>query len=684
MAHRCVRKFRLAKPASLDARHFHTIPARHDAPALPLAEHSTSASGPSSSRRSPLDVLREQKVSDLRSLLSLRTPSPNRVWGNYLELLQFYGSAKVPLDIHQSVLRKCAPPAAHVRAIAARRVAAGQRYKEDMLYESRYQRIIRNIRSAGDTPSLSDYHCVLDLFAAVGNHNGAMMVLAEIGRVGLVKDPRTYGLCLQALCHRLTLPVWHLDRPALVDEVTEHCMTILNEMADRGVPYAPVNVDLAFRILKETMNMEGFTMLMRNAYGIDLAYPDRSPLEYWGKVRDAATEVEAQDGQSVRFPTQLPFTLATFNTALDYLARSGNVTKLVQTFEVITNPLPSTTSNPNSFDDEDDEDFGVSNPQVAPYRSPHVQPNTTSFRTLLRGVCDAGHVGLARHYVLVAIAQERQQDYLLLRSALTQPPDELPAPRLSINRNLLLPVFHLANRQKDVELLRWITVRIKRAVRWHRHAIKYYTSTRTRWVESGVYVPKRAVETDLEDDVGSDLPSAASTSRFSSFFSPSSSSRQASATFDASSSSNEDFTTSAIQAEEGQKTFDVDLHLKLLERELLELEDLERHADVVLGRSTQRLKERLGRRVWNSKDIFLRDIGRRTTLPKAVFRENVNFRSQSEVEARQLKERSAKTRERPTWGAPPPLARTGPMGEQYTATSSVEREERPPKSSRES
>ena len=680
MAHRCVRKFRLANSAFLDVRHFHTTPAQHDALAVSLAEHSTAASGSSSSRKGPLDVLRERKVSDLRSLLSLKTPSPSRVWGNYLELLQYYGTAKVPLDIHQSVLRKCAPPASHIRAVAARKMASGRRYKQDVLYESRYQRIIRNIRSAGDTPALEDYHCVLELFAAVGNHTAAMMVLTEIGRVGLVKSPLTYALCLQALSHRLSLPVYHLDRPALVDEVTEHCMTILNEMADRGVPYAPVNVDLAFRILKETMNMEGFTMLMRNAYGIDLAYPDRAPLEYWGKVRNAAKEAEAQGNLPVPFPPQLPLTLSAFNTALDYLARSKNVSKLVQTFEVLTNPLSSASSNSNSFADEDDDDFGVSNPQVAPYMSPRIEPNTTSFGTLLRGVCNAGHAVLARHYVLVAMEEERKHSTFMTYMTVSRPPDQVPAPRLSINRSILQPVFHLANHDRDIELLRWIAVRIKRAISRHQRALKLYNVARSKWIESGVYQPKRALDTDLEDDVGNDLPSAAPTSRFASFFSPSSSSRETSAAFDPSSSGFENFNASAIQPEEERKPFDIDLHLKLLERELEELEDLDRRADAVLARSTQRVKERLGRRVWGSKDIYLRDVNRRTFVPKEVFREKVNFRPQSEVEARRSVERVAKTRERPIWGAPSPSAR---LAKQDGAARAEERDLPPHKSSSE-
>ncbi len=645
MAHRCVGKFRLAKHTFRDARHLHSTPPHYDALALPqaLAEPPTASSRSSSTRNGHLAALRQQKTADLRHLLSLRVPSPSRVWGSYLELLQFYSSTKVPLDIHQGVLRKCALPPDHVRAAASKWLAKGRRYKQDIVFESRFQRVFRNIRSAGDLPTLEDYHCVLDLFAAVGNYKSAAMVLTEIGRMGLTKNSRTYALCLQTLCHRLTLPIWHRDRPALVDEVTEHCMSILNEMESRGVQYTPLHVDLAFRIMKETMGMDGFTTIMRNAYGVDLAYPDRSPLAYWGKLRDAAVEADGQDDLPAQFPTQLPFTVSAFNTALDYLARTGNVSKLVQTFEVMTTPLPTTASNSNSFEDDDDDDFGVSNPQVAPYKPPHVQPNTTSYCTLLRGVCNARHAILARHYILVFTSQERESNARLLEMARTLPQDEIPAPRLLISRNVLLPVFSLANRDKNMELLRWINDWIKRAISWHRADIDAFTDARARWIEAGVYRPSESVGRDLNETVD-DLPSAAPSSQFSSFFSPSSSSRQASAAFDPSAPILDVPDASAAQPTEQRKPLDVDLHLSLLEREVVRLEAMERHADAVLARNTQRLKERLGRRVWGGKDVFLRSEGARRVVSKERWREIVNFRPPGDVEA--LVQQLAEERER--------------------------------------
>ena len=656
MAHRCVRKFRLARPTGLpDVRHFHASPSTLDALAVPFAEYSTTSAPSSSSTQRPIDVIRARKAEELRALLSAQTPNPNRVWANYLELVQFYGSAKIPLDIHQVVLRKCAPPAANVRAIAAKHRAKGFKYNDDQLYESRYQRIIRNIRSAGDVPALADYHCVLELFAAVGNHNGAMLVFQEVARVGLDGDPKTYGLVLQALCQRLSMPVWHLHRPQLVEEVTEHCMTILKEMSDEGVPYTAYNVDLAFRILKETLNMEGFTLLLRHAYGVDLEYPDRPPLEYWDKRKGMKAKAEGQESPAFEVPTQLPFTTSAFNTALDYLGRTKNVSKLVQLFEVATTPLPS-ASNSSSFDDDDDDDFGVSNPQVAPYKPPHVQPNTTSFFLMIKWLSRARHPVLTRHYLLTAMELERQEARQLRQWSVSLSPDEIPAPTLSIVRSLFLPMRHLATQNGNLELLRWVHRYLTRHIRRKQYNIEHYTAVRQTWIESGVYQPVRAVDSDFSEELDDNLPSVSPTSHFSTFFDRSSSPHRPDGTGTGASQTTPshfsvDFDSPLGPPPASRKRFDVDLHLRLLQRELEELQDFQRRTEDVLGRSAQRVKERLGRRVWAGKNVFLRDAGGRASVPRSVWRTVVNFREQREVEARrvlreQVEEREAKSRGR--------------------------------------
>ncbi|KAI0334746.1 hypothetical protein GY45DRAFT_1039617 [Cubamyces sp. BRFM 1775] len=619
MARRCVGKLRLATASNFaSTRSFHLTVPRYDALAAPSADASPVASSSSThARESPINALRNRRMAELRNLLSLKSPSPHAVWANYLELLQFYGPSAVPRDIHQGVLRKCSPPAAHLRGVAAKRRAEGGRFKDDQMYEARFRDVIRNIRASGETPSVEDYHCVLELFAAVGNHKSAVQVFREITELGLIKKPETYSLCLQALAHRLTLPVWHADRPLLVDEITGHCKQILDDMSRNNVSFTARNVDLVFRILKETMSMEGFSHLMKHAYGIDLAYPDRSPLEFWDKKEGDTSAAAVQDAPTPGLPTRLPFSLVAFNTALDYLGRAGEVSKMVELFEVVTNPLPSSNQ---SYADEDDDDFGIADPQVAPYRPPHVQPNTTTFHTLLRSLHKADHLVLARHYLLVALVAEQEQRSELRKLVATTPPAEIPAPRLAITRNLILPVFSAANDNKNTELMRWVLKKTRRVITRKRHDLSYFERVRRRWFETGVYKPPTLTEAEMGEEP---LPLGPASSRFSTFFNPSSSSRVA----------DDDSLATDATSSAGFTPFNIDLHINLLHRDLDALVDLESRVSDVLARTIQRIKERLGRRIWNNKDVFLRSAGDRVPVSKEFWRENVNYRPRSEVGA---------------------------------------------------
>ncbi|OJT13542.1 hypothetical protein TRAPUB_9896 [Trametes pubescens] len=631
MAHRCVRKLRLATASSYaHVRPFHSTTSRLDALAVPSAV-SSSSTVPREDKFSNTPL--GQKTADLRALLQIKSPSPHRVWASYVELLQFYGSSGVPRDIHQGVLRKCSPSAAHLRAVSAKLMEEGGRFRDALLYETRFRDVIRNLRSSGEVPTLEDYHCVLDQFAALGNYVSAMRVLEEITQVGLAKEPETYGLCLRALSYRLTLPIFHIRRPMLVDDITGHCMAILEEMSQDNVAYTPTNVDLAFRILKETLNMQGFAALMKGAYGIDLAYPDRSPLEFWEKQAAESSEDAAEVTLSQRLPTRMPFTCSTLNTALDYLGRAGDVSKMVQLFEVTTNPLPSSTSNP-AFNDDEDDDFGVSNPQVAPYSPPHIRPNTTTFHTMLRHIHKARHEVLARHYLLVALEAERNEGRSLREMTRTKLPQEIVSPRVSVTRSLLLSVASLANDNKDVELLRWVTQKTRQTLRRKRRDLDYYIQVRARWMEEGLYQPPALSDAALEG-VEEELPLGPTSSRFSSFFSPSSSLSH----IDGSSTSS----TSAPET----KPFDIDLHVNMIRRDLDRLITFEARVDDVLARTVQRIKERLGRRVWGGKNIFLSDVERRLPVSREFWKRNVNFRPLSELRAQSAAPRAGRQSRRP-------------------------------------
>ena len=101
----------------------------------------------------------------------------------------------------------------------------------------------------------------------------------------------------------------------------------------------------------------------------------------------------------------------------------------------------------------------------------------------------------------------------------------------------------------------------------------------------------------------------------------------------------------AVPPAKEPKKLDIDRHLLLLQRDLEELQQFERHVVDVIGRDIQRVKERLGRRVWAGKDVFLRDIRQRTEVPKEVWRDMVSFRTQAEIEARRHEARRVMNKE---------------------------------------
>ncbi|KAI0921546.1 hypothetical protein AcV5_000895 [Taiwanofungus camphoratus] len=592
----------------------------------------------------PKDIVLSHKFRQLKDTLAQTTPHPNRVWGRYIDMLNFLGFEKLPLDIHQSVLRKCTPSAAELRVFIATRSVEGVRrrdHQEAHIYEYRFQAIIRNIRSSGWTPDIDDYHFILEQFAAAGHHQGSMHVLEEITLLGLPKSAKTYGLCLQALCHRLTLPCRKVLRPQLVSDVTRLCLRLVNEMNARNVPFTSVNVDLVIRILKETSNLEGFQNLMKVAYGIDLSYPDRPPLEHWDRDNDRVANFIISGGPTARFPDPLPFSTDALNTTIDMLGRLGNVSKLIQTFEVLTTPLSMHHREPSSFDDDDDDDYGLSNPRVAPYQPPHARPNTQSYHMLLKWLSRAGHTVLARHYLLQAISVEKADAHRLRIDCIRKAPAEIVAPQVGVNRSMLLAVYAQANRDKDLELMRWVLQRIGIVIRRKRGYIKYHTRVQARWQDATSQSAATFSEVPHAEDGSSNSqpntmskdvvgdPSFSLDPAFSTFFSPSSASGS-----DVSETINlpptpyfdVDLDATPPSTAPPPKQFDIGLHLSILKRDLEALEHLEQYVADMLGRTTQRVKERLGRRVWAGKNIYMRDLNRRVAVSREEWRQKVQYR----------------------------------------------------------
>lgn len=512
-------------------------------------------------------------------VLSREIRSHSRVWSCYVNLMSYSEYDNLPLEIHQAVLRRCVPSPAALRTWTAIRMQAGQALRAPHLYEARLKTVMRNIRAAGAEATLQDYHVVLEQFAAVGHYTGAMQVFIELTHVCKLKPtPKTFGLCFKAIAHRLSLPMYRVQRADIVADTSKLCRKLLKEMSARDISFTSFNLDLVIRILKEVLDQEGFSQLMKLGYGIDLDYPDHPQLQ----------------GSSVLSP----FSTSALNTTLDMLGRLGNVAKLVQTFEVLTQPLPPQASQHYSREFDDEDDFGVANPaSTEPHWAPHAQPNTTSYNILLKHISRAGHASFARHYLFQAMRLDRQVDRHL-RSQLYHNPHATPAPHFGINRGTIIPVFGEANRDKNMELMRWVGWVARMTIRRKKNDIAFYDELReslsapaplSEPTSTSRNTPPPDISTALDVDL--DAPSTPLNS-----FTP-------------------------------DKLFDINLHLSILQKNLGELVSwYENHYEVALSRVTQRVKERLGRRVWAGKNIYLLSENARITLPRKAWTRIVNFK----------------------------------------------------------
>ena len=567
----------------------------------------------------PLDFAHQSRLQDLRRALD-DAGNSSFVWSNYTNLLSSLSTEGLPLELHQEVLRRCTPATDEVRKDILRSLEAKNRTAFSHTHESRFQFVIRNIRSLGAEPSLDDYHFVLEQFAAVGHYVGAFQVFKELGRAGHTPTSRTIGLCLQSIAHRYQLPIYKKERNTVLEETQILFKNYIESMRRHQIAFTAANLDLTLRILKETLDASGFEALMRWGYAIDLSNPDRLALEYSG----------ATSSKTDRPPVPFPFTTSSLNTTIDMLGRLNDVSKLVQAFEVFTQPLPQAEQHFFNTFEEDDDDFGVRvDLPSTPLSVPSATPNTTTYTMLLRHLSRIGHRSLCRHYLVEAIRLDRQLELNLRQSIQWHRPqglplDRIPAPQFSINRGMFLSVLAYANKEKDLRLMKWMQERLNRTMRNKQHDLEYHTRVRQSR-RTILYSPKTQ-----------STPS------------------EATAPLGERGVSDSDLDASSKPPPSPQvKGLDLDLHVQLLNKTLQELKDFSKRLEFVLGRTHQRVKERLGRRVWNGKPIYLANRKDRVVVTKDEWRERVNFKPRKSLKGEDKGADSSRTPQLAKDSAPP-------------------------------
>jgi hypothetical protein len=391
----------------------------------------------------------------------------------------------------------------------------------------------------------------------------------------------------------------------MIEQTRKIFNDLLSDMRELKIPMVAANMDLSFRVLKENLDYEAFESLMKWAYGIDLAYPDKVPLELLEKKYKPSISGTGLDPTPGQVP--VPFSTSALNTTIEFLGRMGNVSKMIQAFEVLTQPLPHAQEHFfSSFEDDEDDVGAILQGPRPSFTPPHAQPNTTTYATLIRHVSRAGNRMLARHYLNEAMWLDRETVMSLRHGTWQKADADFPRPKFAVNRYLLLPVLGLGNRDKNLGLLRWLSTKLPRILRRKKADLEYHISRRTYRARRS---PSQSSSTIPSDVNSTAVPNATAAEG----------KRMLDSIFDL------DFDTT-IPPPKKTKPFDADLHIQILEKDLRDLQALSKQVDFVLGRTSQRVKERLGRRVWENKDVWVSTARRRAPLSKEQWREIVNFK----------------------------------------------------------
>jgi len=538
------------------------------------------------------DQVREERQAKLKRSVEARYSDHTQVYEQYIAVVSTAEGHPLPLETHQAVLRACTPRLRDIRKYTARSL---QERKLDWHrlthpYETRFEKIMQNIADAGFNPSIKDYHFIISQFAAVGYYAGIRQYMRQMDEVGPEPTQQTFGYLLQAIAHRVSLPASRLGRPAIVRELVGLTIQVLREMFDRRIPPSSMSLDLAFRVLSEAYDLKGLAELLRLGYGVDLDYLDSPPMH------GASVPSTSTAGLS-------PFSTNILNALLETLGRWGQISKMVYVFETLTNPLPAPAKTDDGFDDDDD-DFS---PIQQEWKPPSAEPNTTSFNILIKHCVGHKYPALAEHYARQLMHEEHVTTVRLRQELREKPSSEVAAPRRAVTVATLRPIHGFANRTHDTELLRRVIRACTLATRMKYRSWTYYNQTKSKY-------DTRLAPLAPDTPIAPESPPSPS---------PSSSS-------------------SPSSGHSRRLTFNVLTHLWVLRNDITEISDLRRNAIDTLSSAITKCKARLGRRVWEGKDVYLRDKEARVVVDPEAWKGMVNFReSRRRVNPRpQVKKRS--------------------------------------------
>jgi hypothetical protein len=660
--------------ASASARTITTLPALDSYVALNYPD----TSAPTKSARESLIAIKTRMLLDT---IYLERPPYELVWTRYRDLLDVAGVDTVPLEIHQLVLRNAVPSPSSMRVHAQNKYVSVRHPMEPHPHEARMLAIMRNMRTGGAMPTLRDYHWVLDQFAAVGHYAGAERVLREMRMLGVEPVAASYGYVFQACAWRAEQPVKRerADADAAVDfdfdvgeggpvlEVRDAARArmlrdlhgtfsrALAEMEACGVSMTPPNVDLVARLLRDHAEPAEFDAFVKAVYGLDLAFLDAAPL--------ARTRI-FKDTDALAAPKHVALSTHGLNVIIDTLGRQGRIQKMVEAFEVLTQPLRPASFTASAFDEDEDERA----PAVSAPLHPWAEPNGTTFSLLLEHAGRTCNVALVRHYALLAFHTELAS-WRMRRAALERG-ETIPSPGIMLQARMLKPALHVANRTRRMPLLRWVRqiagdsakIKLRELVVLQLARERAEAETKSRLPVAAAEVAEARQPTlGLSPDATIDLASAppteteemapdASTDGVSSEGAlsdgPSTDASEAATndtpregstfawltTFFTPSTSSSDVAALAPTPRSPRPPLNVETHIRLLTKERDRLVELGRTVEDIHVRTAQRVKERLGRRVWRDADIYVRNADTRAARSRSEWRQSVHFWAKEELD----------------------------------------------------
>jgi hypothetical protein len=604
----------LPGPSQRTRRLFHHSP--------PLANAAAAASVASPVASGSNTDMNDYRLMDLIHNLQLSEFFPNRVWAHYKALLYDVEPNALPIDLHRRVLRKCTPSFGELRTTSTQAKLNHAPLTSSHVHEIRFRAVLGNILSSGGAVQLDDFHFILEQYAAVGHHAGAVQLLDDMVKHYATPTSKTYALVLQALAHRLTLPIREDKVEDLKAQASKSCMRVLKALVADELPMTPACIDLSLRILRETTDAAGLDLLVKSAYGIDLSPPADASFTL-GSMFPKAPAASSSEIASHKAAETMPISLAALNTILNALGQSGRISKMVHVFEVLTNPLPPPPTEEDILDVDDEEDdieFGQAWTQSEP--SVSVSPNTTSYNLLIQWAAEAKNATLARHYVTCAMQAEHVEDRRLRGDIYRNVPlADLVAPSVAVTRRTIMPVVGLANRTHDIFLLRWLRRICNRVIRRKTVHIGHYQQWVAQLHAQGLHDPLPIVLTDIHGARRyiAEYKAADRTADATPTMQPAQNSKPLQVDLDAASPDH----VEPVK----KRLFRPAVHIAILQRDLYDIVALaDRIQDSIIGKKLQREKERLGRRVWQDKDVFLRDKHARVVVSREDWQQMVGFK----------------------------------------------------------